>query len=94
MMYSVISILLTCFGLFGMALYAIEQRTKEIGIRKVERLDYVADYKAARPPVYYSDRVLAFVTAVPVTWWLLDPMDAKLCLWASSQRLGHILCLY
>lgn len=35
LMYSVISILLTCFGLFGMALYATEQRTKEIGIRKV-----------------------------------------------------------
>ena len=34
-MYSLISIFLTCFGLFGMALYATEQRTKEIGIRKV-----------------------------------------------------------
>ena len=35
LMYSIISIFLTCFGLFGMALYATEQRTKEIGIRKV-----------------------------------------------------------
>lgn len=35
LMYSLISIALTCFGLFGMALYATEQRTKEIGIRKV-----------------------------------------------------------
>ncbi len=35
MMYSIISILLTCFGIFGMSLYAIEQRTKEIGIRKI-----------------------------------------------------------
>ena len=35
LMYSIISILLTCFGLFGMALYATKQRTKEIGIRKV-----------------------------------------------------------
>ena len=36
LMYSIISILLTCFGLFGMALYATKQRTKEIGIRKVK----------------------------------------------------------
>ena len=35
LMYAIISIFLTCFGLFGMALYATEQRTKEIGIRKV-----------------------------------------------------------
>ena len=35
LMYSIISILLTCFDLFGMALYATKQRTKEIGIRKV-----------------------------------------------------------
>lgn len=35
MMYSLISIFLTCFGLFGMTLYSIGQRTKEIGIRKV-----------------------------------------------------------
>ncbi len=35
MMYSIISILLICFGIFGISLYAIEQRTKEIGIRKI-----------------------------------------------------------
>ncbi len=33
-MYSLISILLTCFGLFGITFYAVQQRTKEIGIRK------------------------------------------------------------
>ena len=27
--------LIACFGLFGLAAYAVEQRTKEIGIRKV-----------------------------------------------------------
>ena len=31
-MYSIISLLLTAFGLFGMALYAIQQRTKEFRI--------------------------------------------------------------
>ena len=34
-MYSLISILLTCFGLFGMSFYTVRQRIKEIGIRKI-----------------------------------------------------------
>src|SRR5436309_2365332 len=33
--FTVIAILLACMGLFGLSAYAIQQRTKEIGIRKV-----------------------------------------------------------
>lgn len=33
--FALLSILVSCLGLFGLASYAIEQRTKEIGIRKV-----------------------------------------------------------
>jgi putative ABC transport system permease protein len=33
--FSIISILVACLGLFGLVSFAIEQRTKEIGIRKV-----------------------------------------------------------
>lgn len=34
-MYSLISVLLIGFGLFGITTYAVQQRTKEIGIRKI-----------------------------------------------------------
>ncbi|MCF2498577.1 ABC transporter permease [Dyadobacter chenhuakuii] len=34
-MFAVLSVFLSCLGLFGLALFSIEQRTKEIGIRKV-----------------------------------------------------------
>lgn len=71
LMYSVISIFLTCFGLFGMALYATEQRTKEIGIRKVNG--------ATTPQImlllnrqFISWTGIAFLIAVPLTWLLLD----------------------
>ncbi|MBV6647660.1 MAG: ABC transporter permease, partial [Cyclobacteriaceae bacterium] len=33
--FSVLAILVACLGLFGLATYSVEQRTKEIGIRKV-----------------------------------------------------------
>jgi putative ABC transport system permease protein len=33
--FSMLAILVACFGLFGLASFAAEQRTKEIGIRKV-----------------------------------------------------------
>lgn len=34
MVFTVLSILISCLGLFGLALFTAEQRTKEIGIRK------------------------------------------------------------
>jgi putative ABC transport system permease protein len=33
--FSVLAILISCLGLFGMAMYVAEQRTREIGVRKV-----------------------------------------------------------
>lgn len=34
-MFTILAILIACLGLFGLASYTVEQRTKEIGIRKV-----------------------------------------------------------
>lgn len=33
--FSVLAILIACFGLFGLATYTLEQRTRELGLRKV-----------------------------------------------------------
>jgi putative ABC transport system permease protein len=33
--FSILAIFIACLGLFGMAAYSVEQRTKEIGIRKI-----------------------------------------------------------
>ncbi len=71
LMYSIISIFLTCFGLFGMAVYATEQRTKEIGIRKVNGA-------STRSIMFLLIRqfvkwiAVAFVIATPLTWLLLN----------------------
>ena len=70
LMYSVISIFLTCFGLFGIALYATEQQIKEIGIRKVNGA-------STRSIMFLLIRqfvkwiAVAFIIAVPLSWLLL-----------------------
>lgn len=71
LMYSLISLLLTASGLFGMALYALEQRTKEIGIRKVNGAT------TAGIMLLLNHRFIAWVTiawilATPLTWYILN----------------------
>lgn len=69
-MYSLISLFLTCFGLFGMALYATEQRTKEIGIRKINGAGtlHIMLLLNKQFVVWIG---LAFILAVPLSWlWL------------------------
>ena len=48
--------LLTAFGLFGIALYAIRQRTKEIGIRKVNGATAEGDLVSIKSSVYRLGR--------------------------------------
>lgn len=92
MMYSVISILLTCFGLFGMALYAIEQRTKEIGIRKVNGSTTWQIIKLLnRQFIIWIGS--AFVVAVPITWWLLNQWMQSFVYRASFSVWTYILSL-
>lgn len=70
LMYSLISLLLTASGLFGMALYAIEQRTKEIGIRKVNgATTFEIMYLLTRRFIGWV--AIAWAVAIPVTWYIL-----------------------
>ncbi|MBD2702344.1 ABC transporter permease [Spirosoma sp. BT702] len=81
-----IAILLSCLGLFAVALMAIEQRTKEIGVRKV--------LGASIPGIilllsrdFVKLVVAALVIAVPLTWFLMNqwlaeyPYRIELSLW-------------
>lgn len=71
LMYSLISILLTSFGLFGIALYAAEQRTKEIGIRKVNGAT-IGQIVALLNKQFITWIGIGFMISVPVTWLLLN----------------------
>lgn len=69
--YALIGLLLTGFGLFGIAWYATRQRIREISIRKVHgatRRQII--WLLNKPFCLYA--VVAYVLAMPVAWWLMQ----------------------
>jgi putative ABC transport system permease protein len=68
--FTVIAILIASLGLFGLAAFITEQRTKEIGIRKV----LGATVKQLLLLVSKDFLILvgiAFFISIPVTWWAM-----------------------
>ena len=63
-----LSILISCLGLLGLAIYTTNQRTKEIGIRKVLGAT-VAQIVSILSKDFLRLVVIAFVIAVPIAWW-------------------------
>ena len=70
-LFSVLAIIITGLGLFGLASYTAEQRTKEIGIRKV--LGATVTSLVILMSMDFSKLVIiAFIVSAPLAWWLLD----------------------
>jgi ABC-type antimicrobial peptide transport system permease subunit len=63
-----LSILISCLGLLGFVIYTTNQRTKEIGIRKVLGAT-VAQLVTILSKEFVLLVLIAFVIAVPVAWW-------------------------
>ncbi len=70
-MYSLISVLLTCFGLFGITFYAVRQRTKEIGIRKINGAKTPQLLWLLMKPMFVW-MAIGFGVAVPIAWWFIE----------------------
>jgi len=66
--FTLIAILIAGLGLFGLAAYIVEQRTREIGIRKVLGAS-VSSVLVLVSREFLLLIGLAFLIAVPVTWW-------------------------
>ncbi|SDK00998.1 putative ABC transport system permease protein [Catalinimonas alkaloidigena] len=66
-----LSIFVACLGLFGLAAYATQQRTKEIGVRKVLGAT-VTDLVGMLSKDFLKLVGLAFLVAAPLAYWLLD----------------------
>jgi putative ABC transport system permease protein len=65
----VISISISCMGLFGLAVLTAYQRTKEIGIRKVMGAS-VSSIMSMLSKEYLRLILISFVIATPINWYL------------------------
>jgi putative ABC transport system permease protein len=68
--FAVLAVLISCLGLFGLAAYTAERRTKEIGIRKVLGAS-VSGLAALLSTEFLKLVALSCLIAFPVAWWLM-----------------------
>lgn len=66
-----LAIMIASLGLLGMIIYALERRTKEIGIRKVNGAS-LKDILMLISGSYVKLIAIAFVIGAPVAWFLMD----------------------
>lgn len=71
LMYSLISLFLTAFGLFGIAWYAAEQRTREIGIRKVNGATRLQIMLLLNRP-FLAYIAIAYIITIPFAYYLMQ----------------------
>jgi putative ABC transport system permease protein len=68
--FAILAIFIACLGLFGLATYMAEQRTKEIGIRKVLGAS-VGNVVNMLSKDFIILVVIASLIAFPVAWWAM-----------------------
>ena len=69
--FAFLAIFISCLGLFGLSAYVAEQRTKEIGIRKVLGAS-VANLWAMQSKGFVTLVVASCLIAIPIAWFYLD----------------------
>ena len=87
--FALLAVIVACLGLFGLAAFTAERRTKEIGIRKVlgARIRDIVRLLAWQ---FSKPVLIANLFAWPVAWWLmrnwLNGFDARIPLGADAVR--------
>ena len=94
--FSLLAVLIGCLGLFGLAAFTAERRTKEIGIRKVlgartRDIVRLLVWQFSRPVV------IANLLAWPVAWWVmrdwLNGFDQRIALGPTPFLLAAAIAL-
>jgi putative ABC transport system permease protein len=68
--FAILAIFISCLGLFGLSAFAAEQRTKEVGIRKVMGAS-VLNILTLFSKDFSKLILIAFLLAAPLTWWFM-----------------------
>ena len=69
--FAALAIFIACLGLFGLAIYSAEQRTKEIGVRKVLGAS-VKGIIGLMSKEFIRLVIVSVVIATPVAWWAMN----------------------
>lgn len=70
MIFAALAIFISCLGLFGLAAFTAEQRTKEVGIRKVMGAS-VSSLVMLISKDFSKLVMFAFLVAAPIAWWVM-----------------------
>jgi putative ABC transport system permease protein len=69
--FTTMAVLVSCLGLFGLAAFTTEQRSKEIGVRKILGANVTGIVRLLS--VDFLKLVgIALLISVPVSWWTMD----------------------
>lgn len=98
--FSLLAIIIACLGLFGLTTYMVEQRTKEIGIRKVLGAS-VSGIVALISKEFVKLVCLAIVIASPIAWWAMNKwledfayrMDIQWWVFVSAGMVALVIAL-
>lgn len=71
MLFSVLAIIIAAFGLFGLTTFLFEQRTKEIGIRKVNGAK-ISEILTLLNKDFIKWVAIAFVIATPIAYYAMN----------------------
>ncbi|HEY0112489.1 MAG TPA: ABC transporter permease [Allosphingosinicella sp.] len=94
--FAILAVIIACLGLFGLAAFTAERRTKEIGIRKVlgarsRDIVKLLAWQFSKPVL------IANLIAWPVAWWLmrdwLNGFDSRIPLGPTPFLLAGALAL-
>ena len=95
-MFAALAVVIGCLGLFGLAAFTAERRTKEIGIRKVlgartSDIVRLLVWQFSRPVL------IANLVAWPIAWWLmrdwLNGFDTRITLTPVAFVVAGVLAL-
>jgi putative ABC transport system permease protein len=69
--FTIIAMLISCLGLYGLSSYMAERRFKEIGVRKVMGAS-VSQIVGLMSKEFIKLVTVAFVISVPLAWYMMD----------------------
>jgi putative ABC transport system permease protein len=69
--FATLAIFISCMGLLGLAMFTAEQRTKEMGIRKVLGASFISLFTLLSRE-FIVLVLLALIIASPLAWWFLN----------------------